>query len=1160
MAVIFSSSTDTTSGTDTARKDTLEPRNDVEENGSSSPHESGCSGSEDDGDDDVFDVECIVGYRCRGGVPQWKVRWLGYPPSEDTWEPRDNLEGCEKTLGLLLAFEEQRLGNARKAQANAPQRPTRHKAKAEAKAEAKAPRPTLRKAPAAKPKGDQRKELLSSAATSEDEKEQEDEDEDEDDFVGADVFDDNGEFVHKLDDTWLVLPTQATLEREKKEPLPTKLYTLELFSGAGGLHMEGFLKSLEGGLGETQVSISVVAAVEIEAAPVATYRRNFPAVNTVHMGICRFLATVRRLMTIKRTRSRKKCAGEQVTGMRINFEKAHALTVIHKGTLKKQGRDVVTQRQYDGEVPLRWLEFKVSSPGKKDRWVTDAHGLAASAAAYLKSDAFGPHVFPLPGDVHVIAGGPPCQGFSGYNTTRVMEEDLKKMLTHPENALLVRFLEAVWLFRPLFMVMEEVPAVAKEGVIAWMKCALTEHSYQMVFDKRVRTGAYGCPQTRDRLILMGSRAPAILPRIPTPICEKFEVDEGPLTAAFLGSDRCYPLPMERQKYATAKHPATTLLRSLVLGDSLTIDLPRVAQELTGRSEDMAETLTVPYTAPPPTPYACYLRKDCADATHVSNHIVQELNGVDKLRCAAVPFVTDASWRHMDGFTSTMYEPKVMVVSQQQWVEDHLGSRTMRCVPDYMRVHKEGSDAYEKENKAFVAGTGTLELRHGWHMEPLHYPLVPFWCLTNKHGGDENCYGRLPYEAPHMTVHSYNQPHWHASLVPFYPRVLSVREKARVQGFPDHFHFCGTVKEQYKQIANAVSPQLAKAIARSILEALWEALGWRTKPSRQFSPSLQNFADFMASFNARQLKDAQQYPPCCMAGFSPLEGPKVTACNRTSIHGLVIPTPPHYQVFTRDGGRLLGHDTPIFPILPRDGGRLLCCPTWRLSRLTARNSSPPPPVQSKEELAPMLPKTMPMTYEEILIFYNTVQRRDHSNRFCTQSPFNVLRVVEEKHPWCGPEVKGLAWRRCSGSSECLQVAIQYRGFNVAEWYNADAARRKGYYWDLFVKQATPEVVNAVLSHKKDKFLLPGTRCVDKLVYEPNVQAECVFDAMEARYKKEQAKGWIPTEMTEAQAAAVKKEKAAKNALERQPKLVQRGAAKRKTKSASKHRPAKKRARR
>jgi site-specific DNA-cytosine methylase len=53
--------------------------------------------------------------------------------------------------------------------------------------------------------------------------------------------------------------------------------------------------------------------------------------------------------------------------------------------------------------------------------------------------------------------------------------------------------------------------------------------------------------------------------------------------------------------------------------------------------------------------------------------------------------------------------------------------------------------------------------------------------------------------------------------PIYNRLLSVREEARIQSFPDDFVFCGTVKEMYMQIGNAVPVKMAEAIGKRILE-------------------------------------------------------------------------------------------------------------------------------------------------------------------------------------------------------------------------------------------------------------------------------------------------------------------------------------------------------
>jgi DNA (cytosine-5)-methyltransferase 1 len=64
-----------------------------------------------------------------------------------------------------------------------------------------------------------------------------------------------------------------------------------------------------------------------------------------------------------------------------------------------------------------------------------------------------------------------------------------------------------------------------------------------------------------------------------------------------------------------------------------------------------------------------------------------------------------------------------------------------------------------------------------------------------------------------------------------PRGLSVREAARIQGFPDHFHFFtapsgtpgqlknGARHSRYRQVGNAVPPTLAAAIGREIINQI-----------------------------------------------------------------------------------------------------------------------------------------------------------------------------------------------------------------------------------------------------------------------------------------------------------------------------------------------------
>lgn len=87
----------------------------------------------------------------------------------------------------------------------------------------------------------------------------------------------------------------------------------------------------------------------------------------------------------------------------------------------------------------------------------------------------------------------------------------------------------------------------------------------------------------------------------------------------------------------------------------------------------------------------------------------------------------------------------------------------------------------------------------------------------KTGGRTTLYGRIDYEKPSYTITTYfNRPGNGTYVHPTLERVLSVREAARLQTFPDDYFFYGNKTQLLKQVGNAVPSIFAYQLAKRII--------------------------------------------------------------------------------------------------------------------------------------------------------------------------------------------------------------------------------------------------------------------------------------------------------------------------------------------------------
>ena len=102
--------------------------------------------------------------------------------------------------------------------------------------------------------------------------------------------------------------------------------------------------------------------------------------------------------------------------------------------------------------------------------------------------------------------------------------------------------------------------------------------------------------------------------------------------------------------------------------------------------------------------------------------------------------------------------------------------------------------------------------------------------SDKRGGPPSGLKRLSYDEPCLTITSSATAEF---IHPTLNRMLTIRECARVQTFPDDFSFSGTDAQKMQQIGNAIPPVFAKQIAERIFSCDSNRIGEKSASLQYF---------------------------------------------------------------------------------------------------------------------------------------------------------------------------------------------------------------------------------------------------------------------------------------------------------------------------------------
>ena len=154
----------------------------------------------------------------------------------------------------------------------------------------------------------------------------------------------------------------------------------------------------------------------------------------------------------------------------------------------------------------------------------------------------------------------------------------------------------------------------------------------------------------------------------------------------------------------------------------------------------------------------------------------------------------------------------------------------------------GSAKEVRDHQAHVLGDDTLALirqvPQGGTWRDIAYADLPERFRGMRRTDSTNLYGRLDPARPSYTINTqFMNVTTGCYTHPYEDRALSVREGARLQTFPDHYEFVGTITSKARQIGNAVPPLMGSVLGSAIAAQIEETDSLRVRLAPVIHPAV-----------------------------------------------------------------------------------------------------------------------------------------------------------------------------------------------------------------------------------------------------------------------------------------------------------------------------------